>query len=84
MLLTLRLIDVAVYRLIGYCSVSARLIGVAYYRLIGVATGFCHRFLRDSNGFLAVSPATLTPPFHVTRLSIAFDSCQGAIVSRLS
>ena len=83
-LLTLRLIDVAVYRLIDYCSVSARLIGVAYYRLIGVATDFNHRFLRDSYGFLAVSSATLTPHFPVTRLSIAFDSCQGVIFSRLS
>ena len=83
-LLTLRLIDVAVYRLIDYCSVSARLTDVAYYRLIGVATDFSHRFLRDTDGFLAASPATLTPHFPVTRLSIAFGSCQGAIVSRLS
>ena len=45
MLLALRLIDVAVYRLIDYCSVSARLIGVAFYRLIGVATGYSHRYL---------------------------------------
>ena len=44
MLLTPRLIDFAVYRLIGYCSVSARLIGVAYYRLIGVATDYSHHF----------------------------------------
>ena len=79
-----RLIGVAVYRLIDYCSVSARLIDVAYYRLIGVATDFSHRFLRDSDGFLADSPATLTPYFPVTRLSIAFGSCQGAILSRLS
>ena len=84
MLLTLRLIDVAVYRLIDYCSVSARLIDVAYYRLIGVATDFSHRFLRDSDGFLADSPAPLTPYFPVTSLSIAFGSCQGAILSRLS
>ena len=70
--------------IISSVLLTLRLIDVAVYRLIGVATDFSHRFLRDSDGFLADSPATLTPYFPVTRLSIAFGSCQGAILSRLS
>ena len=42
-LLTLRLIDVAVYRLIDVAAFRLD-IGVAYYRLIGIATDYSHHF----------------------------------------
>ena len=67
-----------------HCSVSARLIDVAFTDLLALQPGTVTVTSERLMGLLQFHLQPWHTAFPVTRLSIAFDSCQGAIVSRLS